>query len=79
MGSFYLKTEKYPAAIGRFEEALKAFPELPRRDEVLYNLGLAYQDAGQKTKGREVFERLVKEFPASLCINDANKAMDKYF
>ena len=29
VGKFYLKTGKYPAAIGRFEEALKAFPVCP--------------------------------------------------
>lgn len=79
VGRYYLKTGSYPAAIGRFEEALKAFPELPRRDEVLYYLGRAYLQGGQKSKGREVFGRLFKEFPASRYVNDANKAMDSYF
>jgi outer membrane protein assembly factor BamD len=79
VGQFYLKTEKYPAAIARFEEALKAFSDLPRRDELLYSLGLSYLGAGQKSKGREVFGRLFREFPGSPYINDANKAMDKYF
>jgi outer membrane protein assembly factor BamD len=65
VGRFYLRTEKYIAAIGRFEAALKAFSDLPRCDEVLYYLGKTYQDSYQPTKAREVFERLVKEFPAS--------------
>jgi outer membrane protein assembly factor BamD len=77
VGRFYLKTDKYPAAIGRFEEALKTFPELSRRDEVLYYLGRAYQEAGQQPKAREAFERLVKEFPASRFANDAGKAIGK--
>jgi len=79
VGRFYFRTEKYPAAIARFEEALKTFSDLPRRDELLYSLGLAYLGGGQKSKGREVFGRLFKEFPGSPYINDANKAMDKYF
>lgn len=79
VGRFYLNTEKYPAAIARFEEALKTFSDLPRRDELLYCLGLAYLGGGQKSKGREVFGRLFREFPGSPYINDANKAMDKYF
>lgn len=79
VGRFYLKTEKFPAAIARFEEALKTFSDLPRHDELLYSLGVAYLGDGQKSKGREVFGRLFREFPGSPYINDANKAMDKYF
>ncbi|MFA7061699.1 MAG: outer membrane protein assembly factor BamD [Pedobacter sp.] len=79
VGRFYLNTGKYPAAIARFEEALKTFSDLQRSDELLYSLGVAYLEGGQKNKGREVFGRLFKEFPGSPYINDANKAMDKYF
>jgi len=77
VGRFYLKTGKATAAIGRFEAALKAYPELPRCEEVLYYLGLACQDAGQQTKAREVFERLVKEFPSSRFAGYASKAAGK--
>lgn len=79
VGRFYLSNENYPAAIGRFEEALKAFPEQPRRDELLYYLGLSYLESGQKSKGREVFGRLTREYTGSRYINQANKAMDKFF
>jgi outer membrane protein assembly factor BamD len=65
VGRFYQRTDKYTAAIGRFEEALKAFPEQPRRDEVLYYLGKAYLDVAQPADARKSFERLVKEFPSS--------------
>ena len=77
VGRFYLKTGKYTAAIGRFEAALKAFPELPRCDEVLFYLGKAYQAAGQQPKAREAFERLVKEFPTSQFTGSANKEIGK--
>jgi outer membrane protein assembly factor BamD len=77
VGRFYLKTGKLPAAIGRLEEALKTFPGLSRRDEVLYYLGRAYQEAGQQSKAREAFERLAKEFPASQFARDAGKAIGK--
>ena len=77
VGRFYLKTDKYSAAIGRFETALKAFPELPRRDEVLYYLGKSYQGAGQQPKANESFERLVKEFPSSVFTSQAKKAIGK--
>lgn len=77
VGKFYLKTGKYTAAIGRFEEALKAFSGLSRLDEVLYYLGRAYQKASQQPKALEVFERLVKEFPASQFAGDAGTAIGK--
>ena len=77
VGRFYLKTDKYTAAIGRFETALKSFSELPRCDEVLYYLGKAYQDAKQQPKAREAFERLVKEFPSSRFSVYANRAIGK--
>ncbi|MBI2355117.1 MAG: outer membrane protein assembly factor BamD [Deltaproteobacteria bacterium] len=63
VGKFYLKNDKYPAAIARFEEALKRFADLPRRDELLYRLGLAYREGGQQPKGRETFERLLRDLP----------------
>jgi outer membrane protein assembly factor BamD len=77
VGRFYLKTDKYTAAIGRFVAALKTFPELPRCDEVLYYLGISYQEAEQQPKARETFERLVKEFPSSQFAGYANKAIGK--
>lgn len=79
VGRFYLKTDAYKAAIARFEESLKMFTDSTRRDEVLYYLGRAYLEDGQKTKGREVFGQLAREFPGSTYIADANKAMDTFF
>ncbi|MDD2365079.1 MAG: outer membrane protein assembly factor BamD [Desulfuromonadaceae bacterium] len=79
VGRFYLKTDAYKGAIARFEESLKMFPDSLRRDEVLYYLGRAYLEDGQKAKGREVFALLAAQFPGSAYIKDANKAMDALF
>lgn len=76
VGRFYLKTDAYKAAIARFEESLKMFADLARRDEVLYYLGKAYLEDGQKAKGGEIFGQLVKEFPGSAYIADAKKGME---
>ena len=77
VGRFYLRTDKYPAAIARFEEALKTFPDSARRDELLYYLVRACLEAGQKPKANEVYERLVAEFPASQFIADAKKRVGR--
>ena len=79
VGRFYLKTKAYKSAIGRFEDALKVFPDLARRDETLYYLGRSYLEDGQKAKGREFFGQLSREFPGSAYISNANKAMDSFF
>lgn len=79
VGRFYLKSDAYKAAIARFEESLKMFADASRRDEVLYYLGRAYLEDGQKAKGREIFGQLALEFPGSAYIADANKAMDAFF
>jgi outer membrane protein assembly factor BamD len=79
VGRFYIKTDAYKAAIARFEESLKMFPDSARRDEVMFYLGRAYLEDGQKAKGREVFGQLASEFPGSAYIAEANKAMDSFF
>jgi outer membrane protein assembly factor BamD len=76
VGRFYLKTDAYKAAIARFETSLTMFPEMTRRDEVLYYLGKAYLEDGQKTKAQELFGQLIREFPGSVHTADATKALN---
>ena len=75
VGSFYLRTDAYKAAIGRFEDSLKMFADSARRDEVLYYLGKAYLEDGQKAKGRETLGKLVQDFPGSPFVADAKKVL----
>lgn len=75
VGRFYLKTDAYKAAIGRFETSLKMFPETARRDEVLYYLSKAYLEDGQKAKAQELLVQLTREFPNSVHNADASKIL----
>ena len=75
VAKFYLRSGSYPAAIARFDSALKQFSDLSRCAEVLHLLGRAYLDAGQKPKAREVYERLLKEYPATPFASEAKKAV----
>ena len=75
VGRFYLKTDAYKAAIARLEQSLKMFADTSRRDEVLYYLGKAYLEDNQKTKAREIFGQLTREFPGSAHTADAVKAL----
>jgi outer membrane protein assembly factor BamD len=76
VGRFYLRTDAYKAAIARFEDSLKMFSDAARRDEVLYYLGKAYLEDGQKEKGREAFGQLIRDFSGSPFIADANNMLD---
>jgi outer membrane protein assembly factor BamD len=77
VGKLYLRNGSYPAAIARFETALKLFSGLPRCEEVLPYLGRAYRESGQKPKAREAYERLLKEYPGSPFVPEAKKAIEK--
>jgi outer membrane protein assembly factor BamD len=77
VGRFYFRTDKYPAAIKRFEEALVVFPKSKIHDETLFYLGRAYLVNGEKTKGKEVLSRLLNEFPASSFVPKARKILSK--
>ena len=78
VGRFYVRTEKYPAAIKRLEETLARFPKTPAQDETLLYLGEAYTLSGDKAKGKETFDRLAREFPASPHLAEAAKFMKKH-
>ncbi|KAF0219535.1 MAG: hypothetical protein FD174_1995 [Geobacteraceae bacterium] len=79
VGRFYLRSEKYRAAIKRLEESLANYPKSPVHDETLLYLGEAYILAGEKTKGRDVFNRLSSEYGSSKYVDEARKFMGKYY
>lgn len=79
VGRFYLRTEKYAAAIQRLEEALGRFPRHPYGDEALLYLGQAYLLSGEKTKGRETFVRLTNDYSSSRFIEKAKEFLDKNY
>ncbi|GAM09846.1 outer membrane protein assembly factor BamD [Geobacter sp. OR-1] len=79
VGRFYMRTGKYAAAIKRLEGALAKFPGKAADDEALLYLGQSYLMSGDKAKGREAFNRLATEYPASPFVGDAKKFMEKNY
>jgi outer membrane protein assembly factor BamD len=79
VGRFYLRTEKYNAAIKRLEGVLTRFPSSPLNDETLLLLGQAYMLSGDRSKGSEVFRRLASEYASSRFLDDAKKFMEKNY
>lgn len=75
VGRFYYRTDKYGAAIGRLREAVEKYPGAAGNDEALYLLGQAYLRAGEKGLAKDTFDRLVKEYPRSVFVDKAKKAL----
>jgi outer membrane protein assembly factor BamD len=71
VGRFYYRQGAYPAAIGRFEGLLKAYPEVGFADEVLYLLGNAYERSDHPQEATSVFDDLVQHYPQSRYANQA--------
>lgn len=73
VGDFYLKKGSYNAAISRFETLLKNFPDYKNVATVLFNLGLAHKNAGQKEKAEQYLSRIIEKYPDSPVAADAKK------
>ena len=75
VGRFYFRTGKYASAISRLKDGLEKFPTSPANDEALFYLGQAYIESGDKAKGKEALERLIKDYKNSKYLEDARKLL----
>jgi TolA-binding protein len=55
----------YRAAITRYQDYLKAFPNDPANDKVLYQLARAHEQGGELETALKTLDRLVQEYPAT--------------
>lgn len=55
----------YKAAIARYEEFLKEFPDDPKNDRVLYQLARAQEQAGELDKALKTLSTLVTKYPGT--------------
>ncbi len=77
VGEFYYKKGSFNAAINRFAEVLKTYPDYQRKAEVLFFIGMSYKNLGQKDKALEYLNRLVEEYPNNKFSADAKKELSK--
>jgi cellulose synthase operon protein C len=55
----------YKAAVARYEEFLKAYPDDPKNDRVLYQLARAQEQVGDLDKALKTLSTLVAKFPGT--------------
>lgn len=65
VGTFYFRQGRYSAAIGRFDTILKGYPGMGLDDEALYLKAESLWRLEQKERAKEVFVRLLEEYPHS--------------
>ena len=64
-------------AINLFQSYLKKNSK--RMDEVLFQLGYSYFQMGQPARGRQYYERLIRQFPKSSQLEDAYFHLGEYY
>ncbi len=75
VGKFYYEKESYKAAINRFEQLLKQFPEYEGADEAFLFLGKSYKAIKMEDKAREAFKTLIEKYPTSRFVKEARKVI----
>ncbi|MDT8283074.1 MAG: tetratricopeptide repeat protein, partial [Gammaproteobacteria bacterium] len=66
-------------AIELYKGLLKKYPLFERNDQVLYQLSRAYEDTGQIELAMQTLEQLIKRYPKSRHIDEANFRRAEYF
>lgn len=78
VGEFYLKTDKYDAAIRRLQGVSELYPDhYYQRDRASFLLGKALLEADRTEEAREVFQALVQRFPHSSAAQKAREKLKK--
>jgi outer membrane protein assembly factor BamD len=73
---FYQKSRRaYRAAIPRYENILKNYPDFERTDETLLRLGQCLALSGRTAEATPVLARLLDEFPESPFVKEARSMM----
>jgi cellulose synthase operon protein C len=61
----------YKAAIARYQDFLKTYPNDPNNDRVLYQMARAYEQSGDIETALKTLDRLVKDYPATKYMSEA--------
>ncbi|MGN0919495.1 MAG: outer membrane protein assembly factor BamD [Alphaproteobacteria bacterium] len=73
VGRYYQQHEDYLAAMNRFQNALKEYPNSNQTEEALYRLAACYQALGLTHQAGEVFQEMKTKYPKSEWIEYTDK------
>lgn len=78
VGRFYLRTEKPLAAQKRFEYLRKNYPDYTPPDHLLYDIGEAYLQLGDREKAIEAFDLLKAKYPEGDYLEEMAELLQEY-
>lgn len=70
IGNFYLKKNDYPAALSRYQEAVKTDPHYA---PAYQGLGMVYEKMGLRRKALEAYQRYLDELPSAQEAREARR------
>ncbi|WP_432823086.1 outer membrane protein assembly factor BamD [Trichloromonas sp.] len=79
VGNFYLRTEKYQAAVNRISPIFNRYPDYSKKDEAYYYLGHAYLMLENRQQAANAFNILYREYPSSKYVLAAQKLVEKEY
>jgi outer membrane protein assembly factor BamD len=71
VANFYFRTDEYEAAINRFNQLLRNYPEYPEKGKIFYYLGRAYMETDKSQEAVRAFDILLKQYPDSPYVAEA--------
>ena len=76
IADFYMRKLNYSGAIERYNRALKRYPNQVEEDQLLLKIGEATIRGGDERRGKKILEFLVKKFPDSSAVPQAEKIIE---
>ncbi|HLC18180.1 MAG TPA: outer membrane protein assembly factor BamD [Thermodesulfobacteriota bacterium] len=78
IGHFYYKMKNYKAALSRFRDVLRDYPEDGPTDQTLYYIGESYRRLGEDSLAEDAYTTIIKDYPESPYMQDARKRLNGY-
>lgn len=77
IANFYFDRKKYQAALGRFQNILKQYPQAGLEEKVLFKMGACYYYLQDKKKAKEFLLKFIHRYPKSSDVSSANALLKK--
>ena len=74
VADFYRRTEKYRAAVGRYEVVLHDYADSGFADQALFELGGCYRKLRDQERAEQCYDQLRREYPQSRFVKDLDKS-----
>jgi len=75
IGNFYLLKKSYPAAIDRYKEIVKKYPDFSKTPEALFNLAESMRHSNNEPESAIYYARVVSEYPLSERAGEAKQRL----